>query len=151
MCTLRCLLYSVVTMLFFFFSSRRRHTRCALVTGVQTCALPIYKMANAPSDYLGKPQTAAQSANDAREPLEDGKVGKAVGLAEQAVSASPRAGGYRALLGQAYLNDGRIASATAARGEAMDLGVRDGKTFIALNLPTIAQGQESKALNKTDQ
>src|SRR3546814_4664698 len=28
----------------FFFSSRRRHTRCALVTGVQTCALPIYVM-----------------------------------------------------------------------------------------------------------
>src|SRR3546814_14249639 len=28
--------------LIFFFSSRRRHTRCALVTGVQTCALPIY-------------------------------------------------------------------------------------------------------------
>src|SRR3546814_18735432 len=26
---------------FFFYSSRRRHTRCALVTGVQTCALPI--------------------------------------------------------------------------------------------------------------
>src|SRR3546814_9441556 len=31
-----CYLY-----LLFFFSSRRRHTRCALVTGVQTCALPI--------------------------------------------------------------------------------------------------------------
>src|SRR3546814_4000070 len=31
----------VVLGLFFFFSSRRRHTRCALVTGVQTCALPI--------------------------------------------------------------------------------------------------------------
>src|SRR3546814_7457347 len=28
---------------FFFFSSRRRHTRCALVTGVQTCALPIFR------------------------------------------------------------------------------------------------------------
>src|SRR3546814_3737691 len=28
--------------LIFFFSSRRRHTRCALVTGVQTCALPIF-------------------------------------------------------------------------------------------------------------
>src|SRR3546814_1185370 len=26
----------------FFFSGRRRHTRCALVTGVQTCALPIF-------------------------------------------------------------------------------------------------------------
>src|SRR3546814_1031968 len=32
----------------FFFSSRRRHTRCALVTGVQTCALPI--LANMPID-----------------------------------------------------------------------------------------------------
>src|SRR3546814_12072052 len=28
-------------LIYFFFSSRRRHTRCALVTGVQTCALPI--------------------------------------------------------------------------------------------------------------
>src|SRR3546814_9817493 len=31
-----------VFLLLFFFSSRRRHTRCALVTGVQTCALPIF-------------------------------------------------------------------------------------------------------------
>src|SRR3546814_15498985 len=31
----------IVFVFFFFFSSRRRHTRCALVTGVQTCALPI--------------------------------------------------------------------------------------------------------------
>src|SRR3546814_6661273 len=30
----------------FFFTSRRRHTRCALVTGVQTCALPIYPIAS---------------------------------------------------------------------------------------------------------
>src|SRR3546814_19382044 len=30
-------------MFFFFLSSRRRHTRCALVTGVQTCALPIFR------------------------------------------------------------------------------------------------------------
>src|SRR3546814_8712743 len=33
-----CSLYMCV----FFVASRRRHTRCALVTGVQTCALPIY-------------------------------------------------------------------------------------------------------------
>src|SRR3546814_13211856 len=32
----------------FFFSSRRRHTRCALVTGVQTCALPIYPLVGPP-------------------------------------------------------------------------------------------------------
>src|SRR3546814_9870845 len=32
----------VVVCCFVFLSSRRRHTRCALVTGVQTCALPIF-------------------------------------------------------------------------------------------------------------
>src|SRR3546814_1107267 len=32
---------AILVALLFFFSSRRRHTRCALVTGVQTCALPI--------------------------------------------------------------------------------------------------------------
>src|SRR3546814_6082026 len=31
-----------------YFSSRRRHTRCALVTGVQTCALPICSVWRAP-------------------------------------------------------------------------------------------------------
>src|SRR3546814_4681382 len=36
---LMCVYYFCVY--FVFFSSRRRHTRCALVTGVQTCALPI--------------------------------------------------------------------------------------------------------------
>src|SRR3546814_5752495 len=43
LCYMLCII-SLVLILFiflFFFSSRRRHTRCALVTGVQTCALPI--------------------------------------------------------------------------------------------------------------
>src|SRR3546814_1927090 len=35
------ILVSILALFIFFFSSRRRHTRCALVTGVQTCALPI--------------------------------------------------------------------------------------------------------------
>src|SRR3546814_5889796 len=37
---------------FFFFSSRRRHTRCALVTGVQTCALPILPIARGEGAWL---------------------------------------------------------------------------------------------------
>src|SRR3546814_15005764 len=36
----------------FFLSSRRRHTRCALVTGVQTCALPIYGSNWRLQDYI---------------------------------------------------------------------------------------------------
>src|SRR3546814_2421530 len=38
---------SVLYAFYFFFSSRRRHTICALVTGVQTCALPIFRLAMA--------------------------------------------------------------------------------------------------------
>src|SRR3546814_18430218 len=37
----RVVCVAVMLLYDFFFSSRRRHTRCALVTGVQTCALPI--------------------------------------------------------------------------------------------------------------
>src|SRR3546814_10736878 len=51
----------------FFFSSRRRHTRCALVTGVQTCALPIL-----PLDYLGERktrETRIKAALDLQKPL----------------------------------------------------------------------------------
>src|SRR3546814_13794622 len=38
---------------FFFFSSRRRHTRCALVTGVQTCALPISSSIDPSKAFIG--------------------------------------------------------------------------------------------------
>src|SRR3546814_14164128 len=54
---------------FFFFSSRRRHTRCALVTGVQTCALPIWTIVKAPM----APRIAKSRGGDAASwPLRDG-------------------------------------------------------------------------------
>src|SRR3546814_4267119 len=43
---------------FFFFSSRRRHTRCALVTGVQTCALPICSPLPIGISAFSRPQRA---------------------------------------------------------------------------------------------
>src|SRR3546814_142646 len=66
---------SVIFISIFFFSSRRRHTRCALVTGVQTCALPIcigYPMLARSSDseaklglgQLDRDQRAAIGCND---------------------------------------------------------------------------------------
>src|SRR3546814_6365378 len=47
------MVYSVYDFYFFFFSSIRRHTRCALVTGVQTCALPIFSANHAASRPRG--------------------------------------------------------------------------------------------------
>src|SRR3546814_7668725 len=83
--------------LYFFFSSRRRHTRCALVTGVQTCALPILRepfardflqglMAQAPPDViLNATAFAASAPGEPRTPSileqadrsEERRVGKA--------------------------------------------------------------------------
>ncbi|HEY0596693.1 SPOR domain-containing protein, partial [Sphingopyxis sp.] len=117
-----------------------------LVLGVTTSGCSMNKMAEAPSRAAGKPAAAAKSAGQARVALEAGKVSKAVGLAEAAVAASPRDGSYRALLGQAYLNDGRFASATSALTEAMELGTTDSNTIIALTLAQIAQGKNAEAI-----
>src|SRR3546814_4727433 len=79
---------------FFFFSSRRRHTRCALVTGVQTCALPIsfrdrahalaeafgyagydikeINLGGSGARYEAAPRMMAMAADKARVPLEGG-------------------------------------------------------------------------------
>src|SRR3546814_8519944 len=52
---------------FFFFASRRRHTSCALVTGVQTCALPISKALAGFQDVAnGPPRHSSQALLDAK-------------------------------------------------------------------------------------
>src|SRR3546814_17510223 len=56
-------------MFFFFFSSRRRHTRCALVTGVQTCALPISPQPTNRSNCKGLPMRDAVIVSTARTPI----------------------------------------------------------------------------------
>src|SRR3546814_2972689 len=69
-----CLVILVLYLCYFFFSSRRRHTRCALVTGVQTCALPICRhhknsvASAAPADRMVARTFAAALAPVARAP-----------------------------------------------------------------------------------
>src|SRR3546814_2127798 len=60
LCVLWC--SGVVYSVFIFFSSRRRHTRCALVTGVQTCALPIYLLLDEFASIPGMRPNAPQGA-----------------------------------------------------------------------------------------
>src|SRR3546814_8439871 len=60
---------------FFFFSSRRRHTRCALVIGVQTCALPICPCA-AWRESVSHCRHASSSPRPPRTRSEERRVGK---------------------------------------------------------------------------
>src|SRR3546814_9482552 len=59
---------------FFFFSSRRRHTRCALVTGVQTCALPILREGRAyePVTMVGQHNAGVIEQRGLRQYIERG-------------------------------------------------------------------------------
>lgn len=79
---------------------------------------------------LGKRAVKALAKHDAA----------AVTLAEQTVAAAPGEADYRALLGRAYLQAGRFASARDAFGDALRLRPTDGRSALNLALATIATG-----------
>src|SRR3546814_18028496 len=73
----------------FFFSSRRRHTRCALVTGVQTCALPIFRHGLQASGYgnsAGQMELPSTDVGQARAEVEAKKLGDRHGDVRDAVA-----------------------------------------------------------------
>src|SRR3546814_7028250 len=72
----------------FFFSSRRRHTRCALVTGVQTCALPIFH--------------ERQHVGDRQQPDDVIAIGQPLAALGRRGDRSVRGVAHRALCGHRY-------------------------------------------------
>lgn len=69
----------------------------------------------------------------------------AVGWAEQAVQLSPRDAGYRATLGQSYLQAGRFSSARTALEEALELDPANGRVALHVVLAQIATGDWARA------
>src|SRR3546814_999193 len=93
--------------MFFLFSSRRRHTRCALVTGVQTCALPIMALLNA----------AANSAEHREQMVAGGTAGRYTpGFARTEVAAT-----FDSLDPLAFASYAKDASQTDVSEEAKNL------------------------------
>src|SRR3546814_2579090 len=75
-CNVGFMMRQVVLVAFFFFSSRRRHTRCALVTGVQTCALPILATACADASAMVSCIDDPNTSNSWCQRSEERRVGK---------------------------------------------------------------------------
>ncbi len=94
---------------------------------------------------------AEASFAKAQSALEDGRGDRAVVHAEAAVLAEPRNAGYRAVLGAAYLEEGRFQSAATAFGEAIELGDSDSRTILSYALAKIATGDNGAALSKLAQ
>lgn len=93
---------------------------------------------------------SARSASKAEEALTKGNHDQAVTHAEAAVLAEPRNAAYRAMLGSAYLDAGRFASAETTFDDAMQLGDDSPRTALSLALALIGQGKQGEAATVLD-
>ena len=104
----------------------------------------------APATTSAAPR-ADVSFENAQAALAKGKIAKAIQHAEAAVLANPREPSYRALLGAAYLEDGRFAAASTSFADAMELGDNAPRTVLSFALARIALGDSRGALGVLDQ
>ena len=94
--------------------------------------------------------TASASAAQAQVALQQGKGAKAVRHAEAAALAAPRDAQTRVLLGNAYLEDGRFASAATSFSDALALGDTSPRTVISLSLAQTGMGDRAAAIETLD-
>ena len=88
---------------------------------------------------------ASVSASRAEAALADGNHDKAINHAEAAVLAEPHNAAYRAVLGSAYMDAGRFASAATSFNDAMQLGDDSARTALSLALALTGEGKHSEA------
>lgn len=93
----------------------------------------------------GTAPEARVSAGKASEALEKGRAAAAIRHAEAAVLAQPRAAEHRVMLGAAYLQAGRFASAETSFAEAMELGDESSRVVVSRALALIATGRQDEA------
>ena len=95
-----------------------------------------------------KPATVkdgAKYAKKAEKAMAKGEIEKAIAYAERSVAGVGTDAETRALLGQAYLAAGRLASAERSFQDAMELGKTDARTILSLSLAQLGQGKADKA------
>lgn len=85
------------------------------------------------------------SAADAQQAMAQGHTSEAVQHAEAAVLAEPRNAGYRMMLGNAYLNEGRFASASTTFADAMALGENSPRAALSYALSLTGEGRFAEA------
>ena len=119
----------------------KRFVQLAVTTALATTALTACTGKAAPGHA-----SSAAHAEKARQ----GPASKAVRHAEAAVLASLRDAATRTLLANAYLEDGRFASAATTFAEAVELGDTAPRTVISFTLAQIAVGDQRGALETLD-
>jgi Flp pilus assembly protein TadD len=99
------------------------------------------------------PQSGQQAAvfnSKAQIAMQKGALGEALRYAEKAVELSPREAGYRLLLGDLYLKNGRFQSAETSFGDVLALDPGNGRAALSLALAQIALGKTGAAIARLD-
>ena len=96
-------------------------------------------------------QQAERLATQARESLQRGDAARALGLAERAVELSPRDAGYRMLLADLYLRNGRFGSAETSYDDVLSIDPSNVRAGLSIALSQIAQGRTGDALVQLEQ
>lgn len=118
---------------------------------VGTMMLSIVGVGGASEVSQGMLRQAERAAHDAERAMRKAQKSEAIGHAERAVLYSPTNAGNRALLGQAYLQSGRFASAETAFTDALRLDASHGRAALGLALAQIALGKSDQALAALEQ
>ncbi|HEV2078326.1 MAG TPA: SPOR domain-containing protein [Allosphingosinicella sp.] len=95
-------------------------------------------------------QQASRSIQLAQQMIQRGETSQALGHVEKAVELSPRDSGYRMLLGDLYLKNGRFLSAESAFADVLMLDPSNGRAMFNLVLAQIALGKKHTAIVKLD-
>jgi Flp pilus assembly protein TadD len=124
--------------------------RQALMKAAASSFIVAVTMVGCSGAALTRPGLASKSpsgtyATTAMAALAKQDAAKAVPAAEAAVAGEPDNAGYRALLGRAYLLDGRYSAAETSFTDAMTLGNSDARTIVSLALVQVALGKGAAA------
>src|SRR3546814_12565664 len=107
-----------------------------------------------PSSFSSKPpQTVVQAAElhaQALEAVRQGRVSEALTLTEQAVELEPRDVGYRMVLADLYLKNGRFRSAATSFQDVLTLNPSNARAALSLALTQIALGNSYQAPAQLD-
>src|SRR3546814_7472371 len=115
--------------LFFFFSSRRRHTRCALVTGVQTCALPIFRSIRQSARVSGQDIPGRRGGSDTMKTIL--LLAAAIGAmsAAPAMAQTPTQRGPDARIREVNYTDGKVIQIRSAFRTATQIEFAHGEVI----------------------
>ncbi|HWH16994.1 MAG TPA: SPOR domain-containing protein [Allosphingosinicella sp.] len=120
------------------------------MVGCSTTQTGMFRSAPTSPQEARAERLASTNYDLAQQALQKGEIARALELTEKAVEQSPRDAGYRMLLGDLYLKNGRFLSAETAFSDVLTLHPNSSRARFSLALAQIALGKQYAALIQLD-